>query len=215
MAQKILAERLQNHISAVDSSAERLELATRALLESEGKYRTIVENIEDGYYEVDLAGNFVFFNAAMANMTGYTPEELKGMNNRDILDTYNAKRVYDVFNKVYVTGLATRAFDWELIKKDGSKCTIEVSISPKNSLQGRIDGFMGIARDVTHRPARDDEVVALELLDVGVGLQGVGDLDVEVVLLELLRHNPRRLLRLVTVPTAPYHECVAHLFDPF
>ena len=73
MAQKILAERLEEHINHIDSPAERLEMATRALLESEGKYRTIVENIEDGYYEVDLAGNFVFFNAAMANMTGYAP----------------------------------------------------------------------------------------------------------------------------------------------
>ena len=162
MAQKLLAERIDDHISHNSSSAERLELATRALLESEGKYRTIVESIEDGYYEVDLSGNFVFFNDAMANMTGYAPEDLKGMNNRDIMDTFNAKRVYDVFNKVYVTGLATRAFDWELIKKDGSKCTIEVSISPKNSLQGKIDGFMGIARDVTHRKLMEQALRASE-----------------------------------------------------
>ena len=32
------------------------------LRQSEEKYRTILENIEDGYYEVDLAGNFTFFN---------------------------------------------------------------------------------------------------------------------------------------------------------
>ena len=84
-------------------------------------------------------------------MTGYSPQELTGMNNRDIMDAYNAGRVFEVFNKVYVTSLAARAFDWELIKKDGSRCTVEVSISPKKSLQGQTDGFMGIARDITQR----------------------------------------------------------------
>jgi PAS domain S-box-containing protein len=151
VAQKLITKRLEKRISSVDSTANRLELAARALLESEEKYRTIVEDIEDGYYEVDLGGNFVFFNNAMARMTGYSPQELTGMNNRDIMDAYNAGRVFEVFNKVYVTSLAARAFDWELIKKDGSRCTVEVSISPKRSLQGQTDGFMGIARDITQR----------------------------------------------------------------
>jgi len=142
---------MEKRISSVDSTANRLELTARALLESEEKYRTIVEDIEDGYYEVDLGGNFVFFNNAMARMTGYSPQELTGMNNRDIMDAYNAGRVFEVFNKVYVTSLAARAFDWELIKKDGSRCTVEVSVSPKRSLQSQTDGFMGIARDITQR----------------------------------------------------------------
>jgi len=37
-------------------------MAEEKIHQSEGKYRNILENIEDGYYEVDLAGNFTFFN---------------------------------------------------------------------------------------------------------------------------------------------------------
>ncbi|HCX01528.1 MAG TPA: hypothetical protein DHO02_03810, partial [Syntrophaceae bacterium] len=33
-----------------------------ALRQSEEKYRSILEDIEDGYYETDLRGNFTFFN---------------------------------------------------------------------------------------------------------------------------------------------------------
>jgi len=36
-----------------------------ALQESEEKYRTILENIEDSYYEVDLAGSLTFFNDSL------------------------------------------------------------------------------------------------------------------------------------------------------
>ena len=32
-----------------------------ALRQSEEKHRTIIENIRDGYFEVDLAGNYIFF----------------------------------------------------------------------------------------------------------------------------------------------------------
>jgi PAS domain S-box-containing protein len=45
--------------------------AEEGLRESEEKYRTILENIEDGYYEVDLAGNFTFLNDSMCRIAAY------------------------------------------------------------------------------------------------------------------------------------------------
>jgi PAS domain S-box-containing protein len=134
----------------------------QALRDSEEKYRTIIESIEDGYYEVDLAGNFTFFNDAMTRITGYPRKELLGKNNRDIMDAYNAKRVFTLFNKVYRTGLAARAFDWELIRKDGTRCFVEVSVSPKRNISGQATGFMGIARDVTERKQAEKTLIARE-----------------------------------------------------
>ncbi|MDZ7579049.1 MAG: PAS domain S-box protein [Deltaproteobacteria bacterium] len=134
-----------------ENSANELARAVEALQVSEEKYRTVIENIEDGYYEVDLKGNFTFFNSAMARITGFSANELLGMNNRDMMDRFNTKQVYQVFNQVFQTGLATKAFDWQLIRKDGSRCILEVSISLKKQATGEPVGFMGIARDVTRR----------------------------------------------------------------
>jgi PAS domain S-box-containing protein len=127
------------------------KIMEQALKESEQKYRTIIENIEDGYYEVDLAGNYTFFNDAMTRIIGYTRDEMMGMNNRKYMDEYNAKQVFDVFNKVFLTGLAAKAFDWKLVAKDGSTRFIEVSVTLKRDLTSRPIGFMGIARDITDR----------------------------------------------------------------
>jgi PAS domain S-box-containing protein len=137
-------------------------MVEQALRDSEEKYRTIIENIEDGYYEVDLAGNFTFFNNAMAKIIGYSRDELMGMNNRRIMDEYTARQVYKVFNKVYQTDIATKAFDWELITKDGAKRIIEVSISLKKNLNANPVGFMGIARDITERRKYVDALEARE-----------------------------------------------------
>jgi PAS domain S-box-containing protein len=140
-----------NNYYAVEMNSGKLENAVEALFASEEKNRTVIENIEDGYYEVDLKGNFTAFNAAMARITGYPREELMGKNNRDMMDSYHTAQVFQVFNNVFQTGLATKAFDWELIRKDGTRCVIEVSISLKRSYTGEPIGFMGIARDVTQR----------------------------------------------------------------
>lgn len=122
-----------------------------ALRRSEERYRTILETIEDGYFEVDIAGNFTFFNDSMCRMLGYTSDELMGMNNRQYMDEENARRVYETFNWVYRTGNPCKGFDWELIRKDGSVCRIENSVSLVRDEHGRPAGFKGIARDVTER----------------------------------------------------------------
>ncbi|MEO7659191.1 MAG: PAS domain S-box protein, partial [Pyrinomonadaceae bacterium] len=88
--------------------------ADEELRESEQKYRTILENIEDGYFEVDVAGNLTFFNNSLCGILGYSRKELLGMNNRTFMDEQNAGKVYQTFNKVHRTGKPANAFDWEI-----------------------------------------------------------------------------------------------------
>ncbi|OGP66889.1 MAG: hypothetical protein A2W27_08600 [Deltaproteobacteria bacterium RBG_16_44_11] len=125
--------------------------AEAALRKSEEKYRTILENIEDGYYEVDLAGNFTFFNDSMCQILGYTKEELMGMNNRQFTDKENAKKLFKTFNEVYRTGEPAKEFGWQIIRKDGTKRYIEVSVSLQKYSSGKPIGFRGISRDITER----------------------------------------------------------------
>jgi PAS domain S-box-containing protein len=123
----------------------------KALRESEEKYRTILENIEDGYYEVDIAGNLTFFNESACRILGYSRDELMGMNNRRYADGENARKIYRTFNEVYRTGLPAKGFDWEIIRKEGKKRSIETSVSLIRDESGRPIGFRGIVRDITER----------------------------------------------------------------
>jgi PAS domain S-box-containing protein len=121
------------------------------LRQSEKKYRTILENITDGYYEVDLAGNFTFFNDSMCKMLGYSKNEIIGMNDRQYTDKENARKVYQAFNKVYNTGKSAVGFDWELTRKDGTKIIVEASITLIRNPEGEPIGFRGVVRDITER----------------------------------------------------------------
>lgn len=122
-----------------------------ALRQSEEKYRTILESIEDGYYEVDLKGNMTFFNDPVAKMLGYTAEELIGMNNRQFMDPEVAKEVYKEFNRVARTGEASRGFAYQVNAKDGTKRIVEASVSLKRDASGKPVGFRGVKRDITAR----------------------------------------------------------------
>ena len=126
-----------------------------ALQESEEKYRNILESIEDGYFEVDNAGNLTFFNDSLSKILGYSKDELMGMNNQQYMDEENAKKLYQTFNKVYTTGKPEKGFDWEIIRKDGNKRYVESSVSLRTDPEGQPTGFRGIVRDVTERKRTD------------------------------------------------------------
>jgi PAS domain S-box-containing protein len=133
-----------------------LQMAIENARQSEEKYRTILESISEGYYEVDLAGNFTFFNDSLCKILGYSKDELTGMNNRQYANEENAKKLYKIFNKVYRTGEPDNLFDYEIIRKDGAKRHMEASISLIRDAQGQPMGFRGIARDATERKRAEE-----------------------------------------------------------
>ena len=131
---------------------------SRDLTTSQQKYRAVLEGIEEGFYEVDLKGDFTFFNPAMSRIIGYPPGELMGMNNRRYMTEEGARQVFNTFNQVYLSGKPAQAVDWELVRKDGSRAIIEVSIAPIAESDEGVTGFRGIARDVTRRRQAEEEL---------------------------------------------------------
>jgi PAS domain S-box-containing protein len=156
-------------------------LTEDALRQSEEKYRVILQSIEDGYYEVDLAGNFTFFNDALCRILGYPKDEMMGMNNRAFMSEATAKRVYETFNQVYHTGQPAKALGWETIRKDRTRRYLETSVSLVRDEKGTPIGFRGLARDVTDRKDAEDRervhhqqlLQASKMVELGTLVSGV------------------------------------------
>jgi len=125
--------------------------AEEKLLQSEERYRTILETMQDGYLEVDLAGNFTFVNAAEGVNLGYSKEELIGMNYRQYQDETTSKKMYQIYNGIYKTGEPAKVLDVQVIRKDGTKALNEISIALMRDSEGNPIGFRSVSRDVTER----------------------------------------------------------------
>ncbi|HVO68021.1 MAG TPA: PAS domain S-box protein [Syntrophales bacterium] len=128
-----------------------------AMRESEEKYRTILNSIQEGYYEVDLRGNLTFFNDSLCRILGYTRDEMMGMNNRQYMSADAAKRVYNFFINVFKTGEPATAFDWEVIAKNGVHKTVEASVALIRNSEGVPIGFRGVVRDITERRQAEEQ----------------------------------------------------------
>ena len=149
-------------VHAVATDITERKQAQETLRESEERYRTILESMEEGYYEVDLAGNFTFFNDAMCKIRGISRDELMGMSNRDYMTPETAKEVYKAYNKVYTTGEPAKNLEWLTIRPDGTERYVETSTSLIKDSGNVPTGFRGIVRDVTERIRSEEEKKKLE-----------------------------------------------------
>ncbi len=142
----------------LDNIFEERARAEQNLRQSEEKYRTILENIEDAYYEVDFKGRVVFFNKVFSNLLGYSVEELTEMSYTRFVAKESLADIKAAFNLVYATHRPEKEFGCELIHKNGNRLYCEVSISLKKDFHNQITGFMGLLRDKTEKKALEDEL---------------------------------------------------------
>ncbi len=137
---------------------KRLE---EALAHSEETYRTMLEQMYDSYYEVDLAGNFTFVNDSVCRNLGYASEEMVGQSYRFSTPPGDVKPLLLAFSEVFRTGNPHIGFAHGILRKDGSLISVESSISLRQNAQGEIIGFRSVSRDITQRKKLEDELQKL------------------------------------------------------
>ncbi|MGA2670197.1 MAG: PAS domain S-box protein [Dehalococcoidia bacterium] len=138
--------------------------AEEALRQSEERYRAILEEMEDSYFEVDLGGNLTFVNNAVCRDLGYSIEELIGMSYKGFTAEDDINSVFRVFNEVYRTGVPNKGFPWKITRKDGTHGFAETSVSPLQNDKGEIIGFRGVGRDITERRKMEEQLILTDRL---------------------------------------------------
>ena len=136
-----------SHVQFTINNRKRAE---QALRESEEKYRTILESIEEGYYEVDREGRFTFVNDSTSRILGQPKAEMLQMNIRQFLVDENDRTLSDTFAQCRLSGRPVKAFDCEMQRED-VVLHIEGSASPLRSRTEEWIGFRGMLRDRTEK----------------------------------------------------------------
>ncbi len=149
--------------------AERHRMET-ALRESEERYRMIVENIEEGYYETDIQGNITFVNDACERIIGLSRAQLLGFNFRNFASQEDIKKIYHHFGIIYKTGQPMRDLVWQVKHPDGREQHLEVSASLIRNAGGKPVNFRGIIRDVTERRQLEEKMQWIAYHDHLTGL---------------------------------------------
>ncbi len=132
-------------------------LADEALKENELKYRTIVDSIEEGYFEIDLDRNLTFFNDPLCKILGYSPAEMTGKNTREFASPATIQKMDQIYAQVQKSGEPIRVTGYDAVRKDGEELALELTASLIEKSDGSPVGFRGVLRDVSERKDAEAE----------------------------------------------------------
>src|SRR5258708_22340084 len=121
----------------IDAAAARIRELEAALQASEERYHTILDNIQDGYCEVDVRGKFLVVNQAYCRMFQRTREEVLGSSYKQFFDAERSARYREVFERVYQTGDPAQALEVEIHPGRFVQQTVSLTRAP----QGRPAAF--------------------------------------------------------------------------
>ena len=132
-------------------------------LESEKKYQSILENMEESYFEVDLNGSLMFFNDSTCKILGYPREELMGMNYKTYQTKESISVVYDLYSSLYKKKQGRGFAEYPIVTKKGQEKIIDTSITLLCDDDGNPVGFSGLARDITEKKEAEKKQKQLEV----------------------------------------------------
>ncbi|MFC1877678.1 response regulator, partial [Thermodesulfobacteriota bacterium] len=126
--------------------------AEAAMRESEEKYRTIIESIEDGYYEFDSEGILTFCNSSLVKILEQSQNDIIGKDIHSILAQENGRMLMQTFRAIsHDEAAQSNELDWSFKKRDGSEGYFETTLSLIRDPRDKITGFRGFLRDITRR----------------------------------------------------------------
>ena len=147
--------------------------AEEALRESELRYRTLIERMNEGVTYVDHNDAILYVNQQFSEMTGYSREELTGRVASDLVLTADDKEIVARKNRLRLRGIADQ-YEVRLRSKGGDAMWVQVSGAPIFDASGTPIGSVGIHTDITARK-RAEDALAAEKERLAVTLASIGD----------------------------------------
>ena len=157
VAFKILAEQLASAIGNTRLLDD--------LRQSEEKYRTILENIEEGYYEMDLDGRFIFINDSVSQIFETTARNIIGVPYQKFFDPAFVNRINQAIKHVSQTGRYIKSVESKIYRKDEGGRYVEISMLPIRNINGDRVGLRGTIRDITERKQSEQLLIEQKVLE--------------------------------------------------
>jgi len=149
--------------------------------ESEATYRSVLDQMEDGFFRADNAGDLVMTSRSFARLFGFaSPDEVRGLNLvRDL--GVDADQLRAFRQGIEAGAGSVNEHDFTLRRRDGSPLIVSVTGHFHVDAKGRVLGIEGMARDVTERRRAVRTLQETEeRLDLVIKSAGVGTWDWDI-----------------------------------
>jgi PAS domain S-box-containing protein len=188
-------DEMRDRLATRTAEQERAEVALRR---SEEEYRRIVETAQEGVVALDVNGYVRFVNQRMAQLLGYSVEEMIGTPIYQYMDD-EGRRITEAHLARRREGMVEQ-YDFTYRARDGSERWVIVSANPLLDQEGNYAGALAMVADRSERKRADDRLRLLS--DASTEL--TSSLEVETTLANVAR---------LTVPSLA-DWCVVDVVEP-
>jgi PAS domain S-box-containing protein len=133
----------------------------RQILEEQGKLAAIVEGSADGIIGCDLEGNITSWNRGAEHLLGYRAFEVMGRSMLALTVPEELKEEYTGILLRIRRGESMPHFETERLRKDGSRVSVSLTISPILGSDGAVVGASKTVRDISQQKAQEAWVIEL------------------------------------------------------
>ena len=142
---------------------ERRHAMENKLRISEERYRTILEAIDEIYFEANHQGVITYVNDAACRILGYSKSELNGMSYSRLIAQQSRLAVVRAFARMVRYGEPNRVLTIRVATKYNDNKVFDISVALiKEATSSAITGFRGLARDITAKIADQKEKEKLQ-----------------------------------------------------
>ncbi len=149
--------KIQDLHSTIETALYKHAMEKR-LRASEERYRSLVETLNEGIWMIDEQANTTFVNPRMAEMLGYTVEEMLGQPLFSFMDE-RGKAIAERNLERRRQGIREQ-HDFELLHKDGSRVYTSMETAPVLNEAGHYVGALAAVQDITERRQMKDKLIA-------------------------------------------------------
>lgn len=118
-------------------------------IESQDQYQKLVELASDFIYQTDRNGYFTFVNPFSLKSLGLKKEEIIGKHYKDFIHSNYADEVFDYYFNLSKAEVEIPSIEFPITNRKGSFFWVSQKVTVTRNLDGKITGYIIIARDIT------------------------------------------------------------------
>ena len=150
-------KKIKEDNAQLEKEMEERRRTERDLINSEKKYRLLVENSNDIIYATDLRGVFIYANPVAERVIGTPRSELMGKHFHSIADPDYHERMDAFYKKQLHENIPNTYFEFPIIVQGGATRWIGQNVQLIMDNQKPV-GYQAVARDVTERRRTEEEL---------------------------------------------------------
>lgn len=152
-----------NLYQQVNVELEQRKRAEEALMETETRFRDLVEGSSDILWEADQSCTYTYCSSNSETILGYSPSEMIGRTAYDFMPADEAVRMKGYIEAKAAAGEPFALVEHRVVYQNGGIGYMECSGKPMFDQIGKVVGYRGVNRDITIRKTEEGERRSLEI----------------------------------------------------